>query len=208
MRRRTLLASMALVVSLSACTTGKTSSSPAPGPSSPAGSPASSSASTTSSPASAAATQTVARGASSSTIPSWATDPLAETAAQFIIIAATPDSRLDPEPTHAWRRATTMCTKQLAQQIATQRDPYGGTWWQQLRQHDGWVAIVITNILGDQAQAPEASSASPTASITVMFTRDYHRAAQLPQHDRQVHTWTLTLDTTTHRITDFTPDAN
>lgn len=147
-----------------------------------------------------------ARGVDASPLPAWAGTAQAQLAARFTIAAATPDARLDTTPINAWRRTTDYTTPALTSQIQHQRDGGAGSWWNQtMRPDDGWVSITITNILGDEPQAPGTNAQSPTTDVQVLFTRTYHTNSGTTR-DTELHTWTITIDR--HQVTDFTPDAN
>lgn len=207
--RRALIASVPLVLAISACTTAPSDTTI---PSSSRTSAAHTSATAPSTTPSATPSTIIARGLKGSTVPPWAGSPTLQVAARFVLVASTPDARLDPTPIHAWRRAASekvVCAPALAHQIQTQRDGGAGQWWHDtMLPNDGWVSITITNILGDEPQAtgdPTTPQSKGPVAIDVIFTRDYHTTHGI-QHDKQLHTWTLTV--TDGKVTDFTPDGN
>lgn len=192
---RWIIAVIAVLAPLAACTTTPPPPATTPTPS------------TTPAPTSPATPEQDVRGIAASRLPAWLHTDQGKIAAMFVRAAASPDSRLDHErPTNAWRRAAQYCAPDLAQEIRDQKDHMGGPWWTDLTQHDGWVSISITNVNGETPQDPQASTPDPTQPMTleVTYTRTYHRRDRNPQKDTKPRTWVVTVH---HgKVTDFTPD--
>lgn len=151
-------------------------------------------------------TTRTARGPAASTLTTDIT-PLEQRAAAFVLTAATPDTRLDPTPTAAWKRAAIYATPNFAHQLAAQKDLTTDQWWRDMAAHDGWVSVRITNILGADPQHPSDQATEPD-TLQVVFLPTYHTTVNGQDHtvnDQQPHTWTLHLDG--DRINDIDPDA-
>lgn len=136
----------------------------------------------------------VARGVMATKLPEFVSGTTPERIAfEFVRRAATPDARLDPTPTSSWARAGFWCTPELASELKTQKNPAGGQWWtSSMRPNDGWVSLEVTNIEGQQAQAPGADSAQG-GDLIVRFYELYHRADGTVERNMIVQEWNVTL---------------
>lgn len=187
------LAPLILTLALSACTPHHTPE-PAPTPSP--------------TPPSAHPLEQQSRGYQQSPLPNFITTPWGHTAAEFVRIAATPDTRIDPTPTSTWQRANRLLTPELANEVTTQKNFHGGSWWSELANQDGYITIEIGNLLGETPQAPpgqnEPTSTPKERTLEVMYTRTLHHRTYT-QQDEKTYLWTITLNKD-GQITDFTTD--
>ena len=146
-------------------------------------------------------TTAVARGVAESPIPEFANSPARRAAAEFVRAAATPDTQLDTTPTEAWRRAAPYAANELSPLLT----PPEGTgtvpgWWRHLIESDGYVSIEISNVTGDEPQAPPPpGSPTPTAApgkelpLEVMFTRTAHAPGRVLSQGLKTHVWVVTV---------------
>lgn len=137
-----------------------------------------------------------ARGVEVSTVPDWITDADQQLAARFVILANTPDGRVDESATSAWRRAAALATPKLAADMTSGRAPLGGE-FAQVRAKKGWMSVSIDNVMGG-AQAPGASAGS--GPIPILFTQAIHVGNQVTR-DQTVQEWDVTV--TGGRVADF-----
>lgn len=143
------------------------------------------------------------RGYQQSPLPDFLITPWGNTAAEFVRIAATPDTRIDPTPTSTWQRASRLLTPELANEVTTQKNTIGGSWWTELVKQDGYITIEITNVTGETPQAPY----DPTPEekiLEVMYTRVLHHRTY-EQQDEKLYVWTVALDKN-GKIATFTTD--
>lgn len=190
-----------LTLILTACTPHQT---PEPAPP-----PTTSPATPTASPHSAHPMEQQSRGYQQSPLPDFITTPWGHTAAEFVRIAATPDTRIDPTPTSTWQRASRLLTPELADEVTNQKNFHGGSWWSELAHQDGYITIEIGNIIGETPQAPPGpNEPEPTTpkerTLEVMFTRTLHHRTYT-QRDEKIYHWVVTLDTK-GKVMTFTTD--
>lgn len=198
MNRRTTLTIAVLL--LTAC--GSPSPDKAPEPAAVSSTP------TPSTPTSAHPQEQQSRGYQQSPLPDFLSTPWGHTAAEFVRIAATPDTRIDPTPTSTWQRAARLLTPELTDEVTTQKNFHGGSWWSELASQDGYITIEISNVLGETPQAqPDPDDPEPTPEehiLEVVFTRTLHHRTYR-QQDEKTYLWTITLNKD-GQITDFTTD--
>lgn len=192
---------LALTLALAACTSQQT---PEPAPTLPPSSAVPSPAATRS----AHPLEQQSRGYQQSPLPEFISTPWGHNAAEFVRIAATPDTRIDPTPTSTWQRAARLLSPELAEEVTTQKNFHGGSWWSELAHQDGYITIKIGNVLGETPQEPPApGEPEPTPeqrTLEVIFTRTLHHRTY-KQQDEKTYLWTITLDQN-NQITDFTTD--
>lgn len=151
----------------------------------------------------------VARGVVLSPVPTWTTDEPQRLAAEFVRIAATPDTRLDDVPEAAWKRAAHMMAAPIPPSPSTEAP----SWWTQLARVDGYISIEISNVVGggepQAAPGPEElhspTPADDEVELEVMFTQAQRAEGYPPRKGTQVHVWVVQVRD--GKITDFTPEA-
>lgn len=139
-----------------------------------------------------AASQQKSRGISYSRIPDDLTHPQ-QVAATFVILAATADCRIDGAPPDAWKRANPLATPDLAHELSTQKHVAPSPWWKEMCADDGFIAVLIDNVLGGgSGQEPGSTpDRDPNMTVTVLFHRAYKRDGRWFR-DMRLHEWTVT----------------
>ena len=143
------------------------------------------------------------RGYHQSPLPSFLSTTTGHAAAEFVRIAATPDTRIDPTPTSTWQRASRLLTPDLANEITTQKNQVGGSWWTKLVEQDGYITIEITNVTGETPQAPYDPTPESN-TLEVMYKRVLHHRTY-KQQDEKLYVWTVSLDKN-GKVATFTTD--
>ncbi|MDO5082539.1 MAG: hypothetical protein Q4D89_03930 [Arachnia propionica] len=151
----------------------------------------------------------VARGVALSPVPKWATSEPQQLAAEFVRIAATPDTRLDDVPEAAWQRAAHL----MATPIPSSPSTEAPSWWRQLVRVDGFISIEISNVVGggepQAAPGPEElhspTPADDEVELEVMFTQAQRAEGHSPRKGTQVHVWVVQVRD--GKVTGFTPES-
>ncbi|AOG28118.1 hypothetical protein [Cutibacterium avidum] len=152
-----------------------------------------------------AASQQKSRGVSYSRIPDDLTHPQ-QVAATFVILAATADCRIDGAPPDAWKRANPLATPDLAHELSSQKHVAPSPWWKEMCADDGFIAVLIDNVLGGgSGQEPGSTpDRDPNMTVTVLFHRAYKRDGRWFR-DMRLHEWTVTFHNT--QVAAFGPDT-
>lgn len=95
--------------------------------------------------------------------------------ARFVVMANSPDTRVDNAPEDRWRAALNVCTKDstVLGDLDSARGVSTQEWWNDARRHDGWVSVNISHIVAEEAQSPDDEA--PGNVWRVMFTTTLHR---------------------------------
>lgn len=142
-------------------------------------------------------------------LPDWAASTAEQTAGRFVIIAASPDVRLDATPEDAWARAAaTWGTPELHQEVTEQKPLQPSAWWADtMVPSDGWVKVTVSNI--ESGEQPQAVGASPeeAGQVEVIVTREFIRNGQTePQAGTK--TWTVQLTDDGGAVETFNPPSD